>query len=196
MSGQPSPSASKNAQPEPSVSGRNFLPARPLLWVKWMPACAVTSVNTGTGRSGGGDGECRRQRASTAAMRRSLHGSVAFSDAFVIVNLLPLVVVFRADHAAAAPVIACDDSSALNRRNSCLLALRRRLRRPGRDSRASACSASAHLRDRPRTTCSSDFDRLGVLALQEQDARRSGSAPRGRADTSRARLRSDCSAPS
>ena len=39
MSGQPSPSASKKAQPEPSVSGRYFLPARPLLWMKWMPAC-------------------------------------------------------------------------------------------------------------------------------------------------------------
>src|SRR6266705_5176642 len=46
ISGQPSPSASKKAQPEPSVSGRYFWPARPLLWVKWMPACAVTSVNT------------------------------------------------------------------------------------------------------------------------------------------------------
>src|ERR1035437_9557176 len=47
MSGQPSPSASKKAHPDPMVSGRYFLPARPLLWTKWMPACAVTSVNTG-----------------------------------------------------------------------------------------------------------------------------------------------------
>src|ERR1035441_5527018 len=47
MSGQPSPSASKNAHPDPNVSGKYFLPARPLLWTKWMPACAVTSVNTG-----------------------------------------------------------------------------------------------------------------------------------------------------
>ena len=45
MSGQPSPSASKNAQPEPTVSGRYFLPARPVLWTKVIPAAAVTSVN-------------------------------------------------------------------------------------------------------------------------------------------------------
>ena len=45
MSGQPSPSASKNAAPEPIVSGRYFFPARPLLWVKLMPAADVTSVN-------------------------------------------------------------------------------------------------------------------------------------------------------
>src|ERR1700683_2415314 len=30
--------------PEPIVSGRYFLPKPPLLWRKWMPACAVTSV--------------------------------------------------------------------------------------------------------------------------------------------------------
>ena len=39
MSGQPSPSASKKAAPEPRVSGRYFLPALPLLCVNWMPAC-------------------------------------------------------------------------------------------------------------------------------------------------------------
>ena len=37
MSGQPSPSTSKNAQPEPIVSGRHFFPARPLLCVNLMP---------------------------------------------------------------------------------------------------------------------------------------------------------------
>ena len=45
MSGQPSPSASRNAQPDPIVSGRYFFPALPLLWVNRMPAAAVTSVN-------------------------------------------------------------------------------------------------------------------------------------------------------
>src|SRR5262249_50722546 len=45
MSGQPSPSASKNAPPAPNVSGRYFLPARPLLCVNLIPAALVTSVN-------------------------------------------------------------------------------------------------------------------------------------------------------
>src|SRR5262249_50370947 len=45
MSGQPSPSASRKAPPAPSVSGRNFLPARPLLWVNFTPEPAVMSVN-------------------------------------------------------------------------------------------------------------------------------------------------------
>src|SRR5262249_56056219 len=43
-SGQPSRSASKMATPEPRVSGRSFLPARPLLWTKRIPAVRVTSV--------------------------------------------------------------------------------------------------------------------------------------------------------
>src|SRR5208282_3235318 len=33
------------AQPEPMVSGRYFFPKAPLLWTKWMPACAVMSRN-------------------------------------------------------------------------------------------------------------------------------------------------------
>src|SRR3954462_4901034 len=45
MSSQPSPSASNRATPAPMVSGRYFLPARPLLWVKRTPEAAVTSVN-------------------------------------------------------------------------------------------------------------------------------------------------------
>src|SRR5260221_11953682 len=45
ISGQPSPSASKNAPPAPRVSGRNFFPARPLLCVNLMPEAAVMSVN-------------------------------------------------------------------------------------------------------------------------------------------------------
>src|SRR5262245_25476434 len=44
MSSQPSPSTSMNAPPEPRVSGRNFLPARPLLCVNLMPAVADMSV--------------------------------------------------------------------------------------------------------------------------------------------------------
>src|SRR5258708_29873113 len=59
MSGQPSPSRSTKAQPEPRVSGRYFLPARPLLWVKWIPACAVTSVNTGPDAGGGAPATAR-----------------------------------------------------------------------------------------------------------------------------------------
>src|SRR5260370_23403954 len=45
MSGQPSPSASKKAAPAPKVSGRNFLPARPLLCVNLIPAALDISVN-------------------------------------------------------------------------------------------------------------------------------------------------------
>src|SRR5215472_17288796 len=32
-----------NAQPGPIVSGKYFFPNAPLLWVKWIPACAVMS---------------------------------------------------------------------------------------------------------------------------------------------------------
>src|SRR5579864_6560153 len=32
-----------NAHPGPMVSGSHFFPNAPLLWVKWMPACAVMS---------------------------------------------------------------------------------------------------------------------------------------------------------
>src|SRR3954453_18818631 len=45
MSSQPSPSASDRRTPGPMVSGRYFLPARPLLWMKRTPEAAVTSVN-------------------------------------------------------------------------------------------------------------------------------------------------------
>src|SRR5260370_31238212 len=45
MSGQPSPSASKKAAPAPKVSGRNFLPARPLLCVNLITAAFDISVN-------------------------------------------------------------------------------------------------------------------------------------------------------
>src|SRR6478672_6616693 len=50
-----------NAQPEPIVSGRYFLPNAPLLCLKRMPACVVTSVNSiapeGRGGVGLADGE-------------------------------------------------------------------------------------------------------------------------------------------
>ena len=104
-----------------------------------MPAAAVTSVkvtppaasrlpsrSAGTQRSaqdhprarGPDQRPCRapsgsRPRTSVAAATgRQCHR-------FVIVDRLPLVVVFRADQPPRSPVIACDDSSALNRRNSC-----------------------------------------------------------------------------
>src|SRR5688500_17036659 len=48
----PAPSASKNAAPDPIVSGRYFRPNAPLLWRKRMPAVDVTSVNAGTAASG------------------------------------------------------------------------------------------------------------------------------------------------
>src|SRR5258708_1330286 len=81
MSGQPSPSASKKAQPEPSVSGRYFLPARPLLWVKWMPACAVTSVNTGP--AGGAKAKSiSRKDAKLAKNIRNAKKTGAFLRAF------------------------------------------------------------------------------------------------------------------
>jgi len=33
------------AQPGPMVSGSHFFPKAPLLWVKWIPDCAVMSRN-------------------------------------------------------------------------------------------------------------------------------------------------------
>src|SRR5690242_7905225 len=49
------------AAPAPIVSGRYFFPKAPLLCLKWMPAWAVTSVNSigpdGRGGVGLGDGD-------------------------------------------------------------------------------------------------------------------------------------------
>src|SRR5689334_3635582 len=44
-SNQPSPSASRNAAPDPSVSGRYFFPVLPALCTNLIFAAAVTSVN-------------------------------------------------------------------------------------------------------------------------------------------------------
>src|SRR5262245_50951353 len=54
MSGQPSASESRNAQPDPNVSGKSLPPLDPLLWRKLMPALAVTSTSRkpGDGRAG------------------------------------------------------------------------------------------------------------------------------------------------
>src|SRR5690349_25056490 len=61
MSCQPSLSYSRNAPPEPIVSGRYFLPKAPLLCLKRIPASVVTSVNSigpaGRGGVGLGDGD-------------------------------------------------------------------------------------------------------------------------------------------
>src|SRR5690349_15876240 len=84
MSSPPSPSASKNAQPEPIVSGSHFLPARPELWVNLMPAAAVTSVNR-MGSSAAGSREI-----ATAADKRIGN---------VVVNRLPFIIVLGAQEA-------------------------------------------------------------------------------------------------
>src|SRR5947207_1392844 len=76
MSSQPSPSASKKAQPAPMVSGSHFLPVRPALWVKRMPAAAVTSVK----RTDSAEG-----RAAAPHSRNALN--------IVIVNRLPFIIV-------------------------------------------------------------------------------------------------------
>src|SRR5216684_747884 len=81
MSSQPSPSASKNATPDPMVSGSHFFPVRPELWTKRMPAAAVTSVNL-TGSLGGGTG------INNAAPDNRVTN--------VIVNRLPFIVILRA----------------------------------------------------------------------------------------------------
>ena len=65
MSCRPSPSASKNATPEPIVSGRYFLPTAPLLCLKRRPAAAVTSVNCTAAGAEAPRG--RRPRRATAA---------------------------------------------------------------------------------------------------------------------------------
>src|ERR1043166_8084643 len=44
------------AQPEPMVSGKYFLPNAPLLCLKRIPACPVTSVNSITPEGRGGVG--------------------------------------------------------------------------------------------------------------------------------------------
>src|SRR5262249_6739048 len=104
MSSQPSPSASKKAHPEPSVSGRNFFPARPLLCVHLIPAAAVTSVNfTGVGAATSQAPSSARPPAIrlTAGLRNNggAPGGKRQRNRLVIVDRLALVVVLRA-HAA------------------------------------------------------------------------------------------------
>src|ERR671910_1626741 len=67
-SGQASAFASRNAAPEPSVSGRNFLPARPLLCTNLIPAVAVTSVNV-TAAPGAGGAAATRPALAKASSR-------------------------------------------------------------------------------------------------------------------------------
>src|SRR5689334_19935872 len=83
-SSQPSPSASKNAQPDPIVSGSHFFPDRPALCEKRIPAAAVISVN----RSGSGAGV-----ACCGAGTRSHRGRLSI----VVVNRLPFIVVLGAE---------------------------------------------------------------------------------------------------
>src|SRR6185295_12989036 len=64
-SSQPSPSASNSATPAPNVSGRYFLPARPLLWVNLMPAAAVASVSFTPFGAGAGAAARVRTKAAT-----------------------------------------------------------------------------------------------------------------------------------
>src|SRR5688572_22182946 len=61
----PSPSASKNAAPDPIVSGRYFLPNAPLLWRNRMPAAEVTSVNVGRAEAAVGAAVCLRAVSDT-----------------------------------------------------------------------------------------------------------------------------------
>jgi hypothetical protein len=89
------------------VSGSHFLPVRPALCVKWMPACAVTSVkrrlggqraaghDAGRGQQKGGRGNmfhCWRAWFIATPYGRASRG------ALVVVDRLALVVVFGTQH--------------------------------------------------------------------------------------------------
>src|SRR5688572_16936767 len=67
----PSPSASKNAAPEPIVSGKYFRPNAPLLCRKRMPAAEVTSVNVGNHATAAG----ATWRAAASDMTHSAHAA-------------------------------------------------------------------------------------------------------------------------
>src|SRR5687768_13776637 len=67
----PSPSASKNAAPEPIVSGKYFRPNAPLLCRKRMPAAEVTSVNVGNDATAAG-ATCR---AAASDMKHSAYAA-------------------------------------------------------------------------------------------------------------------------
>ena len=111
---QPSPSASRKATPDPSVSGRYFLPKAPLLWRKRMPAGAVTSVKwTGSPAPrrpahAAARGAGKQQRVAVSRPRRDLSARLqpstrrrssgarsAPAPRSVLVDLLALVVVVR-----------------------------------------------------------------------------------------------------
>src|SRR5437667_8085469 len=66
MSGQPSPSKSRKAQPGPMVSGRYCFPKAPLLCLKRTPAATVTSVKTT-----GGAAVAARPRAVISATKKA-----------------------------------------------------------------------------------------------------------------------------
>ncbi len=99
MSGQPSPSASKNAQPEPIVSGSHFFPALPLLCVNLMPAAAVTSVKRIAGGRVRGRAASDGARLRVSASAGCFIGAPSERHAVVLVDRLPLVVVLGAEHA-------------------------------------------------------------------------------------------------
>src|SRR5581483_3875708 len=93
-SSQPSPSKSRKAAPDPSVSGRYLWPERPLL---------CTEVNAGRGGDVREHDRCGRraetdrreqQPRSPRASSRGAHARRHERYAFVLVNRLPLVVVF------------------------------------------------------------------------------------------------------
>src|SRR6185503_9287438 len=102
MSSQPSPSASRKAQPAPMVSGSQRLPVRPALWVNLMPAAAVTSVK----RAGSAPTRVTEvRRAMAASFARAgvgLVGRAARKDFLprdrlvVVVDGLPFIVVLGA----------------------------------------------------------------------------------------------------
>ena len=135
MSSHPSPSKSRKAAPEPSVSGSHFFPVRPLLCVNVIPAARVTSVNVmapcpadtvpadrtnaviiARVRMG-----CftwfnpsHRIRLPVAGARSGRTGSGMLSCSWIICRSL-----FSSGSARRrSPVIACADSSALKRRKS------------------------------------------------------------------------------
>ena len=92
------------------VSGRYFRPNAPLLCVKWMPACAVTSLNAAAGAMAG---------AMTAEAVTAIAAHASVSSARPVVRRCSWMdwrsLLSSGDFNRYGPVIACADSSALKR---------------------------------------------------------------------------------
>ena len=192
------------------VSGRYFLPALPALWVNWMPAAAVTSVkrtvppavvraaqppSRGMSRCADAATSCKPDGIASRQARCQEQASSSMSYALVIVNRLPLVVVLGAQQARLGRdrlrrFVGLEAAEQLLFARGLLAVAQAAIAEHQRVVRLHVfgIDAAAPAAAPPPPRAYSRF--------RKQDAADLVAAPRDRADTCAATVRSDASAPS